>query len=82
MNSQKVQNVTKLRARDSLSLSLQLMQPKREATEGTTKKSRKSANNENQDTLYGANNMVNAYALRPLKLMRYFLKLEKKHVAQ
>ena len=57
MNSQKVQRVKKLHARDLLSLSLQLLQPKRETAEGTTKNSEKPANNENQDTHYGVNNM-------------------------
>ena len=72
MNPQKVQLVTKLHARDLLSLSLQLLQPKREAAEGTTKKSEKPTNNENQDTHYGVNNMADVYVLCPLKFMRYF----------
>ena len=41
MNFQKVQLDTKLHACDLLSLSLQLLQPKREAAEGTTKNSEK-----------------------------------------
>ena len=72
MNFQKVQRVTKLHARDLLSLSLQLLQPKRETAEGTTKNSEKPANNENQDTHYGVNNMADVYVLCPLKFMRYF----------
>ena len=72
MNSQKVQHATKLHARDLLSLSLQLLQPKREAAEGTTKNVEKTANNENQDTRYGGNNMGDVYVLCPLKFMRYF----------
>ncbi len=53
MNSQKVQRVTKLHARDLLSLSLQLLQPKREAAEGTTKNSEKPTNNQTEDTRMG-----------------------------
>ena len=75
MNSQKVQHVTKLNARDLLSLSLQLLQPKRETAEGTTKNSEKPANNENQDTHYGVNNMADVCVLYPLKFMRFFLRL-------
>ena len=72
MNSQKVQRVTKLHARDLLSLPLQLLQPKREAAEGTTKNSEKPANNQTEDTHYGVNNMADVYVLCPLKFMRYF----------
>ena len=72
MNSQKVQCVTKLHARDLLSLLLQLLQPKRETAEGTTKNVEKPENNENQDTHYGGNNMGDVYVLCPLKFMRYF----------
>ena len=53
MNSQKVQCVTKLHAHDLLSLSLQLLQPKREAAEGTTKNSEKPTNNQTEDTRMG-----------------------------
>ena len=53
MNSQKVQCVTKLHARDLLTLSLQLLQPKREAAEGTTKNSEKPTNNQTEDTRMG-----------------------------
>ena len=53
MNSQKVQCVTKLHARDLLSLSLQLLQPKREAAEGTTKNSEKPTNNQTKETCMG-----------------------------
>lgn len=72
MNFQKVQRVTKLHARDLLSLSLQLLQPKRETAEGTTKNSEKPANNQTEDTQYGDNNIGNVYVLCPLKFMRYF----------
>ena len=53
MNSQKVQRVTKLHARDLLPLSLQLLQPKREAAEGTTENSEKPTNNQTEDTRMG-----------------------------
>ena len=71
MNSQKVHLVTKPHASDLLFLSLQLLQPKRETAEGTTKNSEKPANNENQDAHYGVNNMGDVYVLCPLKFMRY-----------
>ena len=68
MNSQKVQRVTKLHARDLLSLSLQLLQPKREAAEGTTKNSEKPANNQTEDTRMGTIiwGLYKYYALRNL----------------
>lgn len=72
MNSQKVQNVTKLHARELLSLSLQLPQPKRETAEGTTKDSEKPANNENQDTHYGGNNMADVFIMYPGKFLAFF----------
>ena len=53
MNFQKVQYVTKLHARDLLTLSLQLLQPKREAAEVTTKNSEKPTNNQTEDTRMG-----------------------------
>ena len=53
MNFQKVQPDTKLHACDLLSLSLQLLQPKREAAEGTTKNSEKPTNNQTEDTRMG-----------------------------
>tara|TARA_Y200000002_G_scaffold382357_1_gene399124 strand:- start:1755 stop:1940 length:186 start_codon:yes stop_codon:yes gene_type:complete len=54
MNLQKVQRDTKLHARDLLSLSLQLLQPKRETAEGTTKNSGKPTNIQTVDTRMGA----------------------------
>ena len=64
MNSQKVQCVTKLHARDLLSLSLQLLQPKREATEGTTKNSEKPTKNQTEDTRMGAIKCTGMYLNR------------------
>tara|TARA_B100000405_G_scaffold11283_1_gene9911 strand:+ start:324 stop:509 length:186 start_codon:yes stop_codon:yes gene_type:complete len=55
MNSQKVHRVTKLHASDLLFLSLQLPQPKRETTEGTTKNQNKQPNIKSVNTRYGAN---------------------------
>ena len=77
MNFQKVQCVIKLHASDLLFLTLQLLQPKRETAEGTTKNSDKSANNENQDTHYGVNNMGDIYASCPLKFMQYLHRFTK-----
>ena len=72
MNSQKVHNVTKMHVRYLLSLSLQLLQPKREAAEGKTKDLEKPTNNENIRTHYGVNNMADVCVLYPLKFMRFF----------
>lgn len=70
--SQKVHNDTKPSTFDLLRLSRQLLQPKREAAEGTTGNSEKAANNENLDTPYGANNIEDVYVLCLLKFIRYF----------
>ena len=71
MNSQKVQTVTKLHARDLLSLSLQLPPPKAEEAEGTTKNSAKPANIQTADIRHGVNNK-DEYYLRRLRNFRQF----------
>ena len=72
MNSQKVQCVTKLHARDLLSFSLRLLQPKRETAEGTTKNSNEPANIKSVDTRHGVNNKDEYVFKTPQKFPSFF----------
>ena len=76
MNSQKVQRVTKLHARDLLPLSLQLLQPKREAAEGTTENSEKPTNNQTEDTRMGTIYGRHICIMQLYKFMKYLKRID------
>jgi len=64
--------VTKVHARDLLSLSLQLPPPKAEEAEGTTKNSAKPANIQTADTRHGVNNKDEYYLSRLRNFRQFF----------